>query len=148
MDSLHQLAIDASPEAIFDAITTEGGIQGWWSQFTSADPTVGGRNEVTFYGGMVSFDLRNEALIPGQEVVWAVEGGPPPWIGTRITWRISPGEGPNAGQMVVDLAHRGLEMPEGAFASINYTWGWYLTSLRFYLEKGEGMPHTAADMAG
>ena len=48
----------------------------------------------------------------------------------------------------MDFAHRGLEMPEPAFANINYNWGWYLTSLRFYLEKGEGMPHTDADMAG
>lgn len=147
MDSLHQVGIKASPEAIYKALTEQDGIQSWWSEHTKAEPVVGSLNEVSFYGGMAVFMLRNAALASGEKVVWAVEGGPPPWVGTEITWTMSPGEGPAEGQTILDLAHRGLNLPEGPFASINYTWGWYLTSLKFYLEKGEGMPHTDADMA-
>lgn len=147
MDSLHQVAIKAPPEAIYRAITEQNGFKSWWSEHAEADPAEGGLNEVSFYGGLAVFKLRNTALLADEKVVWAVEGGPPPWIGTEITWKMSPGEGAAAGQTVLDLAHRGLELPEGPFASINYTWGWYLTSLKYYLEKGEGMPHTDADMA-
>ena len=147
MDSLHQVGIKASPEAIYKALTEQNGIKSWWSEHTEAEPTVGGVNEVSFYGGMAVFKLRNAGLEKGEKVVWAVEDGPPPWVGTKITWTMSPGEGPTEGQTILDLAHRGLNLPEGPFASINYTWGWYLTSLKFYLEKGEGMPHTDADMA-
>jgi len=147
MDSLHQIEIAASPEAIYSAITEQSGISNWWSEHTKAEAKVGFLNEVSFYGGMVQFQLRNETLAAGESVVWAVEGGPPPWIGTKIRWSLSPGEGPSAGKMVLDFAHRNLELPEKVFASINYNWGWYLTSLKFYLEKGAGMPHTDADMA-
>jgi uncharacterized protein YndB with AHSA1/START domain len=147
MDSLHQVGIKASSEAIYKALTEQDGIQSWWSEHSKAEPTVDAVNEVSFYGGMVVFMIRNASLTAGKEVVWAVEGGAPPWVGTDITWTMSPGEGPAEGQTILDFAHRGLDLPEGPFASINYTWGWYLTSLKFYLEKGEGMPHTDADIA-
>lgn len=147
MDSIHQVGIKAAPEAIYKALTEQDGIKSWWSKYTKAEATINAVNEVSFYNGMVVFKLRNAELITGEKVAWSVEGGPPPWIGTKITWTMSPGEGPAAGQTIVDFAHRGLDLPEVPFASINYTWGWYLTSLKFYLEKGEGMPHTDADMA-
>jgi len=147
MDSLHQVGIKASAEAIYRAVTEQDGIKSWWSEHTKAEATVGFVNKVSFYGGMVVFMLRNAALTAGEKVVWVVDGGPPPWLGTEITWTMSLGEGPQEGQTILDFAHRGLDMAEGPFASINYNWGWYLTSLKFYLEKGEGMPHTDADMA-
>ena len=147
MDSIHQVGIKASPEAIYKALTEQGGIKSWWSEHTNASPTVDFVNEVSFYGGMTVFMLRNAELIPGKKVVWAVVGGPPPWLNAEITWMLSSGEGPMEGQTILDFAHRGLNLPEGVFGSINYSWGWYLSSLKFYLEKGEGMPHTDADMA-
>ena len=148
MDSLHQVGIKAAPEVIYQAITAQAGLQGWWSEHSKAEGTVGSVNEVSFYGGMVVFRLRNAELDEDKKVVWSVEGGPPPWLNTKISFTLSPGEGPNVGQTMIDFAHRGLELPEAAFAGINYTWGWYLSSLKFFAEKGEGMPHTDADMAG
>lgn len=128
-------------------IVVAEGIKRWWSEHAQAEPAVDTVNEVSFYRGMVVFLLRNAALTAGQKVVWAAEGGPPPWIGTKVTWALSAGEGPTEGQTILDFSHRGLELPEGPFGSINYNWGWYLTSLKNYLEKGVGMPHTDADMA-
>lgn len=145
-DILHLAGIKASPTEVFDALTQQAHIRNWWSQFTEAVPEVGGRNSVSFYGGMVTFDLRVTELVPGGKVAWEVEGGPPDWMGTTITWTLSEGEGPAAGQTMVHLAHRGFASTGGNFASVNYNWGWYLTSLKFYLEKGEGMPHTEADL--
>lgn len=146
MDSLHQIGIKASPEAVYKALTEQDGISSWWSEHTQAEPAIDNVNEVSFYGGMAVFELRNVVLSPNKNVVWSVEGGPPPWVGTEITWTLSPGEGPTEGQTIVDFAHRGLDLPERSFANINYNWGWYLTSLKFYLEKGKGMPHTDADI--
>jgi len=147
VDSIHQVGIKAPAEAVFEALTEQDGIKGWWSEHTRAEPAVGAVNEVSFYGGMAVLMLRNAALTPGKKVEWAVEGGPPPWIGTAISFNMSAGEGPSEGQTILDFAHRGLEMPEGAFGSINYNWGWYLNSLKKYVEEGQGMPHTDADMA-
>ncbi len=148
MDSLHQIEIKASPEAIFKAITEQEGISKWWSEHTKAEPKEGFVNEVSFYGGMAVFMLRNKTLESNKKLVWVVDGGPPPWVNTEVSFDISLGEGPSEGMSVIDFAHRGLELPEPAFGSVNYNWGYYLTSLKYYLENGEGMPHTDAAMAG
>ena len=141
-DILHQTTIKASPETVFAALTKAEGIKAWWSEYTVAEPSVGFVNEVSFYGNMVTFKLRNNELTAGQKVHWAVEGGPHDWADTNITWTLSAQDG----QTGLHFAHTGMASTEGNFAGANYTWGWYITSLKFYLEKGEGMPHTDADM--
>jgi uncharacterized protein YndB with AHSA1/START domain len=142
-DILHQVGVKADPSAVYKALTEQEQIKAWWSEHTKAEPGVGALHEISFYGGMVTFQLRVKALEPGKRVVWAVEGGPPDWANTEITWTLTA----NDGQTMLHLAHRGFSSTEGNFASVNYNWGWYVTSLKFYLEKGKGMPHTDADMA-
>lgn len=140
-DILHQVGIEASREKVHRALTEGRELQRWWSQHSVMEPSVGSLGSVSFYNNAVTFKLRVRELTP-DKVVWAVEGGPPDWEDTTITWTISSGNG----QTVLNLAHRGFASMDGDFASVNYNWGWYLTSLKFYLEKGEGMPHTDADL--
>lgn len=142
-DVLHQVGMSASQEQLFSALTQEREIKQWWSEHSSFKAEVGSEASVSFYGGMVEFKLRVAELVPGEKVVWIVEGGPPDWENTIITWTFSEGE---HGQTSVHLAHTGFASTGGNFAGVNYNWGWYMTSLMFYLEKGAGMPHTDADM--
>ncbi|HKZ66960.1 MAG TPA: hypothetical protein VJ111_11410 [Chitinophagaceae bacterium] len=37
----HYLVIKATPEKIFNAITTEEGLKGWWAKQTIAKPEIG-----------------------------------------------------------------------------------------------------------
>jgi uncharacterized protein YndB with AHSA1/START domain len=141
-DVLHQVGIQASPEKVFAALTQAEGLKGWWSEHSVIEPVKGSLANVSFYNNAVTFKLRINELTPGR-IVWAVEGGPPDWADTDITWTLTK----DNGQTIVHLAHRGFASTEGNFASVNYNWGWYATSLKFYLEKGKGMPHTDADLA-
>ena len=141
-DVLHQVGIQASPQELYSALTEVDGLKAWWSEHSVIEPTVGSLASVSFYNNAVTFKLRIKELQPDEKVVWAVEGGPPDWANTNITWTISQ----NNGQSMLHLAHRGFASTEGNFANVNYNWGWYVTSLKFYLEKGEGMPHTDADL--
>ena len=141
-DILHQVGIQASSEKLYAALTEIEGLKGWWSEHSSIEPKEGSLASVSFYNNAVTFKLRLAQLIPNKKIVWAVEGGPPDWADTTITWTLSE----NEGQTMLHLAHRGFASTEGNFASVNYNWGWYVTSLKFYLEKGKGMPHTDADL--
>jgi uncharacterized protein YndB with AHSA1/START domain len=141
-DILHQVGIGATPDRLYTALTDQADLRAWWSEHTEAEAEVGALNKVSFYGGMVAFELRVKKLEQGKQVVWAVEGGPPDWLGTDVTWTISVHEG----QTMLHLSHSGFASTGGNFAGVNYNWGWYITSLKFYLEKGEGMPHTDADI--
>ncbi len=142
VDILHQVGIEASPDAVYKALTETSGLRRWWSEHSEIQPEVGSLAQVSFYNKAVVFELRVNELIPNSKIEWTVQGGPPDWANTRITWTLSE----NQGQTMLHLAHRGFESTGGNFASVNYNWGWYVTSLKFYLEKGEGMPHTDADL--
>lgn len=141
-DIVHQAGIQGQPEQIYQVLTTEDGLKSWWSEHSSLQPGVGSLATVSFYNNMVTFELRVKELVENEKVVWAVEGGPPNWADTEITWTIGEDQmGP-----FLHFAHRGFESMEDNFASINYNWGWYLTSIKFLVEKGEGWPHTDADL--
>jgi uncharacterized protein YndB with AHSA1/START domain len=143
-DILHAVGMGATPERLYTALTEAQDVRSWWSEHSSIEPVVGSEARVSFYNNAVVFGLRVTELVPNQKVVWAVESGPPDWLDTTITWTISEVDG----QTMIHFAHRGFANMEGNFAGVNYNWGWYITSLKFYLEKGEGMPHTDADLPG
>lgn len=141
-DVLHQVGIQAPVGKVYAALTEESGLKSWWSEHSEIRSEVGSLASVSFYNNAVTFKFRIAELIPDSKVVWAIEGGPPDWANTKITWTLS---GEN-GQTMLHLAHSGFASTDGNFASVNYNWGWYVTSLKFLLEKGEGMPHTDADL--
>ncbi len=49
-DIAHELDIAASPEAVFDALTTQAGLAGWWTTDCFAEPTVDTISEFGFGG--------------------------------------------------------------------------------------------------
>jgi uncharacterized protein YndB with AHSA1/START domain len=44
----HYLIIKAPPEKVYEAVTTTGGIKGWWTLDAIADEKVGGVAEFIF----------------------------------------------------------------------------------------------------
>lgn len=138
-DVLHQVGINSSRAELYEIVTTEKGLQSWWSQHSKIE---GDKVTVSFYNGMVTFVFQVTESKPNEKIVWEVQGGPPDWANTTVTWTIFEVDG----QTMLHLAHRGFASTEGNFANVNYNWGWYVTSIKFLLEKGEGMPHTDADL--
>lgn len=141
-DILHRVGIRARAADVYAAITEPSGLQGWWSQHSKIEAVVGSQAAVSFYNNAVTFLLDITDLQPDKHVGWAVAGGPPDWAGTTIEWSL----GEQDGQTTVDFAHRGFADMGGNFPSVNYNWGWYLTSLKYFLEQSKGMPHTDADV--
>lgn len=137
-DILHMVPMEASPGAVYQAITTAEGLRSWWTGDAQAEPEQGSEAVFRFEGGQVEMRFRIESLEPDQSVAWTVlEPAPPEWEGTRVTFELTPGEqGTN-----VLFGHRDWESTEGSFPAISYNWSYYLTSMKQYLETGEGFPH-------
>lgn len=141
-DILHMVPIHASPEAVYEAITMEEAFEHWWTDDASAEPREGSTATFRFEGGQVAFRMKIDRLEPAAAVVWSVqEPAPPEWGGTRVTWHIQEGDD---GATHLLFGHRGWASTEDSFPAINYNWAYYLTSLKEYLEKGEGFPHRNA----
>lgn len=142
MDITHNLIIKASPETVYNAVSTEKGINGWWSK----DCTVGdieGENSVLKFnkeGTIVEMGFQTLTLTPGRKVVWkCIENGNPAWIGTKIITEISESEeGCKVLFSHADFADK-WESQE-PFEMTKTGWGHFVNSLVTYCEKGEGQP--------
>ena len=75
-------------------------------------------------------------LKPNSRVDWKVLQSGPDWEGTRITWDLTPDD---KGTKIL-FGHRDWTITNGSYASVNYNWGYFLTSLKAYLETGKGTP--------
>lgn len=137
-DILHMVPIDSEPGAIYGALTEQVGLSSWWTDDVQAEPREGSQSTFRFEGGMVVMRMEVDQLKPPKRVAWKVlDPAPPEWDGTMITFDISENEQGGSNLM---FGHRGWESTDGSFPAINYNWAYYLTSLKDYLEKGEGFP--------
>ena len=132
----HLLIIYSPPEKIFSAITTKSGVANWWTEQTEIGSNIGEINVFDF-GDRYHNEMKIINLVPDIRVEWKCLTGDKEWIGTKFIFEIEEkGEG-----SVLKFAHADWREETDFFASCNYQWGYYMTSLKQYCEKGIGTPH-------
>jgi uncharacterized protein YndB with AHSA1/START domain len=136
-DIMHQLKIHASPEAVYRAMTTAEGVRNWWTRDAALDTTIGGTGEFGFYERRFVIRVSVEELVPSARVGWKTIAGAPGWDGTTIAFALRPAEDGT----LLAFAHRGFRVADERYASATTRWGYYLLSLKHYLEGGRGTPN-------
>jgi uncharacterized protein YndB with AHSA1/START domain len=136
---LHAVEIAADAGAIFEAISTQRGVAGFWTSDLDLEAEVGTVARFGFPEAPVDLRMRIEALEPGRSVRWSCLGDFPFWAGTTVDWELS--NGPTAGTMVV-FRQGGWadEYPELDYAKVNYTWGRIVGALKAFVESGTRRP--------
>lgn len=144
-DIMHMLGIAAPPARVYQALTTVEGIRNWWTRDADLDGAVGGAGVFRFYDGRVVTQVRIDALRPPDHVGWTVTASTAPagWEGTRISFDLR-AEG--TGTMVL-FAHRGFAQESEGYARVTTGWGYFLVSLKQYLETGRGVPAPDVDFS-
>ena len=79
--------------------------------------------------------MKVEELKPNSLVRWSVTNEA--WDGKEVEFALRS----NAGTTVLAFAHRGFKQADDKYASANTRWGFYLLSLKRYLETGTGTPN-------
>ncbi len=133
VDILHRVGVkDATPEKVYEALTTVDGLAGWWTSDTSENdgvlqfrfPPVGG------------FDMEVLEARPAEQVTWKVVDGPEEWIGTTIDWKLR-----QEGEYTVILfGHLGWKEPVEFMNHCSTKWATFLLSLKSLVETGQGSP--------
>ena len=137
MDYQTTILVKASPDALFEALTTTTGLGAWWNPATGSGEA----------GGQLRFIMNapeplvvrvDEAVRP-TSVRWTVTDCPflPDWIGTRPTFTITPLDGQTS---ELHFHHHGLNQELECIDMCTRSWDHYMTSLRDYLEVGRGSP--------
>ena len=135
-DILHRVGIKAPPEKVFEALSEQKGLAGWWTKSTKASPTVGFVNQFRF-GDKGANDMQVVELVPGTRVKWRCVDGPPEWIGTELTFDLEEKDG----STIVLFAQRGWKEPVEFMYYCSTKWATYLLSLKSLVETRRGTPY-------
>jgi uncharacterized protein YndB with AHSA1/START domain len=137
--------INAEPQKVYEAITEQKGLEGWWTADCTVKPQEGSRN--TFRFGETYTVMEVENLIPSQKVQWkCVDHNhiddtltkPDEWVNTRITFDLQDGKN---GGTDLSFTHEGLNESLQCYDICHERWGHFLKiSLKGYVETGQGDP--------
>lgn len=136
-DMHHEIRIDAPPERVFDALATQKGLRGWWTEDSTTGSRAGDRAEFGFDNRGTIFHMQIDELQPARRLVWTCLGDPAEWEGTRLSWELSPA----GGATTLHFTHGGWSSTDGYFAMCNSTWGELMYRLKAYVESGTSNPH-------
>ena len=133
--------IHASPERVFEALTTADGIRSWWTREANVDTRTAAAAEAGHFEHRVVTRIRLDELQPPVRIRWkTISSAAPGWNGTTITFDLR-AEGTCT---FLSLVHRGFTDDGETYTRTAAMWARYLLSLHRYLEAGEGRPTRAA----
>ena len=148
VDILHRVGITASPEAVYEALTTIEGLTGWWTSDVRGDGDAGGVVQFRFRfddsPDPVGFDMSVLEAKPAARVLWEVVDGPEEWIGTQVTWDLRM-EGDFT---IIMFAHQGWREPVEFMHHCSTKWATFLVSLKSFVETGTGAPAPDEERVG
>lgn len=131
------LDLTASPETVFEALTTTSGVSSWWAPATGSAST-GGDLAFMFGEHLVRFRV-TDADRPTRVRWYTVDCDVmPDWVGTTIAFDLSSTE---TGGTTLHFRHAGLVPQLACYEQCSNDWGNFLhSSLVSYLETGTGHP--------
>jgi len=132
-DILHRVGINASASKVFQALSEEKGLAGWWTKNVKASPTAGAVNHFRF-GDRGFNDMKVVELLPGKRVKWQCVDGAKEWIGTELTFDLREENGVTA----VLFAQRDWKEQVEFMHYCSTKWAAYLLSLKWLCETGTG----------
>lgn len=131
----HKVGIKASPEVIYQALTTDKGLSGWWTSTTEGAGDV--RSIIDFKFNETVVQFRVKELIQNKKVVWKHLGEmPPEWADTEISFGFELTDE----QVLLHMKHSNWQDQTPFYAHCNLKWATFLLSLKDLLEKGQGKP--------
>jgi uncharacterized protein YndB with AHSA1/START domain len=142
MPSIHfRKTVDASPQEVYDALATQDGLAGNWTDQLEVPDQTGAVARFGFGPDWAkTLEVRIDALEPGRRVVWTPVGGFPGWIGTSIAWVLEPAED---GGTVVHFTHGSWPdaAADGEMAMCGYTWAMIIDRLAAQVARGDRAPY-------
>lgn len=134
-DIVLSVDIQTTPQKLYEAITTQQGLAGWYTPETKAEPRVGAVIELKF-AELATLKFCVDELEAERSVIWSAVQVPTDWEGTHIKFDMT-----SQGNMVnLQFNQTGLPPAYEDLGVFSYLWGQYLRSLKALLETGEGEP--------
>ena len=130
------LSIQGNPKSIIEAITTQAGMEGWW---TTTCEVKDDDAEFRFEHGNMRVAFRYDS-VAADRVAMTCTGNHnnPEWQDTTLLFELEPNGKSTELHFVHDQWKKeGTEVYNMCVGG----WDFFLNSLKSYIEKGEGTPH-------
>ena len=134
----YQLDIGADPVTVRRALTTESGVNGWWTDRAEVPESVGESLELSFPEVPQPFELELVESTP-ERIVWRAGAFPPWWQGTTVQWELA--DNPDGDGTRVVMTHAGFEPDNPTVGIVTMGWGEMLARLRGFAEQGRAQPY-------
>jgi uncharacterized protein YndB with AHSA1/START domain len=136
-DIIHRIGIKAPIAKVYEAVSTIGGVAGWWSEDTSGTSKVGGTINVRFTKdrkeiGKMSMEVI--ALEQNKKVHWRILSGPDEWIGTDVIFDLAREDD----YTILLFGHKNWRKQVEFMAHCSMKWAIFMLSLRELVETGKG----------
>ena len=128
---LHQVTIEAPVQKVFDALTTQKGLKGWWTADVEAEPRRGSTAIFGFGGRGTVFHMLIDELAPPKRLKWLCSSDNEEWEGTELLFDLV---GKEKNETVVNFTHSGWRSAEVALRLCNTHWGHLMIRLKSYVE--------------
>lgn len=140
VDIIHRIGIKAPIAKVYEALSTIGGVAGWWTEETEGTSSPGGAITLRFRNGqgdiMGEMTMEVVELDPNRKVHWRFNAGPGEWVGTDVTFDLSQ----DGDYTIVLFGHRNWREAVEFTAHCSMKWATFLFSLRAFVETGNGKP--------
>ena len=131
----HRVGIKASAASVYEALTTDAGLNRWWTSDTRGAGPVGSIIEFRFGGGGPDFEVIE--LVENRRVRWRHHGEmPTAWMGSEILFDLREDDK----QTMVNFAHYNWREADEFLAHCSTKWGVFMMSLKHSIETGVGQP--------
>lgn len=132
---LHQFNVEAPTKKIFEAFTSQDGLNSWWTLQSAGKPEKG--NIYTFYFGE-KYDWRAEVVkVNRTSLTWKMTQAMDDWMPTKVGFKLVK-NGKNS--TTVQFSHDGWRKANEHFAITSFCWGQLLQGLKNFVETGAVVP--------
>lgn len=130
-DILHDFTIEASPDKVFEAISTPTGLDRWWTKKSSGNAAPGSAWHLRFGPGF-DWNATVSKSVPDKEFELAMGESDNDWNGTIVGFQLSPT--PTGTQ--VSFYHTGWRAQNQHYKISSYCWAMLLRIMKLNLENG------------
>lgn len=134
-DITHDIAINAKPDTLYQALTSAQGLKSWFTLQVSGSGKVGTIWELSFTD-QPSFKWEIIAADP-QYIAWKCIQGPGNAAGTQVEFKLTP---KTDNQTILTISHRGWEANDPKLAKCIEIWRTLMNHLQQYCEMGKPEP--------
>ncbi len=131
-----EITIKATTKRIFSALTQQDEIVRWWADEAQVRPEVGSLGNFSFRRAAFALQFEVTELDQDKQVRWISRQGPPQWMGTSVTWQLTPMQD----ETLLVFKHDGFTQIDRAYEETRMNWEYFLGSLKSYMETGKGTP--------